>query len=369
MLSLLTFTGMRLPYAAQIVVTDDKAYPPFAFLDSKGTPRGITIDIWKLWSERTGVAVEFYLMEWNLALDSVREGRADVVAGLFRTPEREADFDFTKPIIKIPTGLFFNRQIPGIRGVEDLDGFQVGVVRGDSAEELLGLIEPSIETVAYPGTDELVKAALSDEIKVLIADAPTVLFYLAQHPRGDLFRQTSEPFTTNLQYAAVRKGNRALLEIIQSGFDQISESDINHIVNEWEGRSTLRTLPWQGIGTAFAGIIFVALVVLVWNLLLRRRVREATDHLAEQNAQLENSRDEIRRSEEQYRLLVESANSIILRMDPLGNVTFFNDFAERFFGFTREEILGRNVVGTIVPKHDDAGRSLQDLILDIGHNP
>jgi PAS domain S-box-containing protein len=70
-------------------------------------------------------------------------------------------------------------------------------------------------------------------------------------------------------------------------------------------------------------------------------------------------------SERKYRELVEHANSIILKMDTEGNITFFNEFAERFFGFPKEEILGKNVVGTIVPPAESSGRDLKQLIHDI----
>ena len=74
-------------------------------------------------------------------------------------------------------------------------------------------------------------------------------------------------------------------------------------------------------------------------------------------------------SEARYREVVDKANSIILRMDPHGNVNFINDFAQRFFGFSEKEILGRNVVGTIVPKRESSGRDLMAMIRDIGCVP
>ncbi len=70
-----------------------------------------------------------------------------------------------------------------------------------------------------------------------------------------------------------------------------------------------------------------------------------------------------------YRLIVESANSIILRMDTSGNVLYLNDFGLKFFGFTKDDISGRNVIGTIVPPVDTAGRDLAAMIADIGKNP
>ena len=70
----------------------------------------------------------------------------------------------------------------------------------------------------------------------------------------------------------------------------------------------------------------------------------------------------LRESEQKYRELVEKANSIILKMDLAGNLTFFNEYAEGFFGFPREEILGKNVIGTIVPPTESSGRDLEQMI-------
>lgn len=77
----------------------------------------------------------------------------------------------------------------------------------------------------------------------------------------------------------------------------------------------------------------------------------------------------LKKSEEKYRELVQNANSIILRRDTKGNVTFFNEFAQDFFGYAENEILGKNVVGTIVPKTETTGRDLSEMIHDIGIRP
>ena len=108
---------------------------------------------------------------------------------------------------------------------------------------------------------------------------------------------------------------------------------------------------------------------------LELRVKERTIELTNTNMALKEEvadrmRAEIalKKSEAKYRDLVQNANSIILRMDVNGNVTFFNEFAQRFFGYPEDEILGKNVVGTIVPK-TGPGRDLVKMILDIGRHP
>jgi diguanylate cyclase (GGDEF)-like protein/PAS domain S-box-containing protein len=77
----------------------------------------------------------------------------------------------------------------------------------------------------------------------------------------------------------------------------------------------------------------------------------------------------LQESEKKYRELVQNTNSIILRMDINGRITFFNEFAQKFFGYTKDEILDKNVVGTIVPEMDTSYRDLKAMIKDIIQNP
>jgi len=74
-------------------------------------------------------------------------------------------------------------------------------------------------------------------------------------------------------------------------------------------------------------------------------------------------------SERKYRELVEHANSIILRWTPEGRITFLNEFGQRFFGYTAEEIIGRHVMDTIVPPRESTGRDLRNLMQQVCADP
>jgi PAS domain S-box-containing protein len=78
---------------------------------------------------------------------------------------------------------------------------------------------------------------------------------------------------------------------------------------------------------------------------------------------------ELEVSEQRYREIVQNANSVILRMDTGGRITFFNAYAQRFFGYYENEILGENAIGTIVPETDETGADLKAMIKDIVENP
>ncbi len=74
-------------------------------------------------------------------------------------------------------------------------------------------------------------------------------------------------------------------------------------------------------------------------------------------------------SEDPYQQLVNSANSIILRWDTRGIIRFINPYGLEFFGFREDEIVGKNVMQTIVPPTETTGRDLAYMIEDIGRNP
>ncbi|MEG5039617.1 MULTISPECIES: PAS domain S-box protein [unclassified Microcoleus] len=69
-------------------------------------------------------------------------------------------------------------------------------------------------------------------------------------------------------------------------------------------------------------------------------------------------------SEAKYRQLVENANSIIVQLDSEGKITFFNEFAETFFGYSEAEIIGKSAIGTIIPKTDLSESGLAAMIRD-----
>jgi diguanylate cyclase (GGDEF)-like protein/PAS domain S-box-containing protein len=110
---------------------------------------------------------------------------------------------------------------------------------------------------------------------------------------------------------------------------------------------------------------------------LDARVRERTAELIETNRRLQDEIGErremeraLRASERNYRDLVDSVNSIILRWDARGRVVFMNPYGLKFFGYAMEELIGKNVVGTIVPENESISRrDLANLMVEIQQDP
>lgn len=58
----------------------------------------------------------------------------------------------------------------------------------------------------------------------------------------------------------------------------------------------------------------------------------------------------LRESEEKFRSISSSAQDALIMMNSKGNITYWNEAAERIFGYTKDEVMGRDLHRLLVPK-------------------
>ncbi len=139
--------------------------------------------------------------------------------------------------------------------------------------------------------------------------------------------------------------------------DQPAWSDMPVIVLTAAGGETagaLRALQAVGNMTLMPRPVSISTLVSGVRAALRdrRRQYQVRRHLAERERQAE----ALRRAEERLRLMVESASDYaIFTLDPQGRVTSWNAGAERLFGWSEAEILGRDGAVLFTPEDRAAG--------------
>ena len=77
---------------------------------------------------------------------------------------------------------------------------------------------------------------------------------------------------------------------------------------------------------------------------------------------------ELEKTRKRYKELLIYANSIIIQMDKNGMIKFFNEYAQKFFGYGMDEILEKNVK-ILMPQIESSGRNLENMAAHILNNP
>ena len=306
------------------VVMDDN-YPPYIFRDAEGQLGGILVDHWALWEKKTGVKVELTAKNWADAQREMAEGKHDVIDTIFRNPERDALYDFSKPYAKLDAVIFFNKNLPGISDLASLRGFNVGVKQGGHSTTVLkqagvsGIIE-------YPSYEAMVLAARDRNLLIFIMEKPPGLYFLYKHGLTDQLR-ISEPLYSGEFRRAVTKGDLATLKLVEDGFAKVSNSEKEAINRKWFGDAPGKpTVDYKmfigGLGLA----VVVAFLLVGWNWTLRSSVRRKTAALAA--------------SEQKFReLLLNLAIGVIVH-DAAGKPTLWNTAALRELGLSEQQLAG-----------------------------
>ena len=218
----------------RISIAYSKDSVPFHFSDETGQPAGIIIDLWRLWSEKTGIAIDFHAADWNESLAMVGSGTIDVHAGLFFNKERDKFLDYGAVLTKTDTHYFSHRTLPQINGIDGLAAYRVGVLADDFVEGYLKERLPKGTVLPFPDYDSIMKALQDGTLKVFAADTPTGLFYLNKNGLLPEFTFVSEkPLYQNDWFVAVQEGNKALIEVINQGMALITDEEKRDINRHW----------------------------------------------------------------------------------------------------------------------------------------
>jgi PAS domain S-box-containing protein len=109
---------------------------------------------------------------------------------------------------------------------------------------------------------------------------------------------------------------------------------------------------------------------------LELKVAQRTAALARANEELRReiterikAEHELFESRERYRGLVDGANSVILRWNRQGTILFMNPYGLDLFGYTENELIGKNVMDTIVPPSSQEDTDLGAVLDAFFANP
>lgn len=322
------------------VVTDNN-YPPFLYLDKNGRPEGYVVDLWRLWEQKTGVRVDLEPMQWSKALQKMHDGEADVIDMIFRTPGRESSFDFSRPYNKQTVGIYVDTSISGIHDVQSLNGFVVGVQRGDACAEQLAR-QGITNQVAYPGYVGILDAVRAGDIKIFCMDDSPANYYLYLYRDQKQFAKAFTLYTGEFRWA-VAKGDKATFDLVEQGMARITPEERQALRSKWFNQPIQFRPYLRIVAFVILGALAALATTLVWIRSLRRAVHART-------AQLERTARALMVEQAQLRALVENSPDAMALKDRNNVYVHCNAGVQALLGLPGDQIIGRTDDALFVDK-------------------
>ena len=221
--------------ADEIKIVYNVGEAPLEFEDAAARPAGLLPDFWRLWAKKTDKKIQFVKVEsLKESLQLLKDGKADLHAGLFKTPEREKFLDYSEPLLALDYYIFTHPSVYPIRSLEKTAGLIVGIQKGGSTEQLVRSKVPANRIFVYDRFQDLVRAALEGEIKVFVATELSLLYFLKDNYQTNIFEYDRDrPLFSQVYFTASKKGNPALIQQVNEGLKAIGSEERKQLENKW----------------------------------------------------------------------------------------------------------------------------------------
>ncbi|MGE0084535.1 MAG: transporter substrate-binding domain-containing protein [Desulfococcaceae bacterium] len=217
-----------------LVISLPISLQPFMFLNAEGNPAGMFADIWRLWAQKSGMKIEFLPAEtWKTGVENLKNGKADILAGLFYNPEPYEGIAFSQTFYEAGVNLFFPVRYARISGIAELSWQTVGAVRGTAQESYLKKYHPDIRAVEFDTREKMLYAARDGKIRGFVSVSAMTDADMSRLGLSGEFECLPGFLYTGRFCAGVLKENTGLLTLVDKGFNSINNQELADIEKRW----------------------------------------------------------------------------------------------------------------------------------------
>lgn len=222
-----------------LLIAFSENYAPFTDIGADGKPQGLLIDIWRQWSEFSGIDIDFIKGDLRTSVEDIKENRADVHIGFPESHAFTSGLQIADQVYQSRSQFFVSNEYPDIKSVKQLDGMPVGVY--ESAPYLDELIQqyPDIIFKTYLRLDQMMTAARDNEIVAMVGAVENMLRSVADYKLKQSYHLLKKPVFEPKLYALVHIENNTLAARVKEGFQQIPIENLVEIENKWLAQRNL----------------------------------------------------------------------------------------------------------------------------------
>lgn len=283
------------PPVKKIIVAGDAQFPPYEFIDyvaGKQVYRGFNVDILKAVGLETGYEIDFQPMVWTDALTALDKGEVDVIEGMKYDHERVQKYDFSDEYMISSQAIFVLKDMHVISDENDLVGHKIAVETDDIAYQRLKS-KSGLELVQAKDLNGALSLLEQGSVSAVVGNKLTGEYVLQRTGMMDKVKIVGAPFDSEKYCVVVKKGNDALLGIVNDGLQQIKRNGTyDKIYAKWFGQTIDYPASYYKNYLILALSILSILILMVFaflrlNFILKREVRKRTQEIETANKELE----------------------------------------------------------------------------------
>jgi|GEM_PF-6876483 len=310
-------------------------WPPMDFVDKAGKPRGIGVDYVEVLNERLGGVLVIEPAPFAENYEKVKDRQLDALMDITPQPEREPFFFFTRPYVSIPHVIVGRKEGPYFASENDLKGRTVALEKGYYNIIYFQTDYPDVKLKEYNSTGAALKAVARGEADAYAGNRAVVVHLIDKERIRGLHLQgwlRKPPVDLTI---GVRKDWPELMPILDKGLASISEAERYAILEKW---TLIRQTTGFDYGLLWRLLAVVAVIIafiVYWN---RRLAVEVARRVQKE-----------RELQKYLQLQVERMPIGLIVWDRDFRVKSWNPAAERIFGFSEKEAMGKHPYDLIVP--------------------
>jgi len=228
-LGLTAVSGTVLAAEDQKVVTvaSDATWPPMEMIDGNKNLVGFNIDYMNAVAKEAGFKVIIKNTAWDGIFAGVEAGKYDaIISSVTITDKRKKAMDFSIPYVNVGQVLVVPVASPA-KVIADLKGKKLGAPIGTTGAMEIKKVK-GVELKSYDELGLTFEDMSAGRIDGIVCDTPIAANYARQKAsyKGQ-FKIVGEPFTQETYGIAVKKGNKALVELLNKGIKAVKAKGID----------------------------------------------------------------------------------------------------------------------------------------------
>ncbi|RLA03780.1 MAG: hypothetical protein DRQ47_04550 [Gammaproteobacteria bacterium] len=220
----------KLPQPINIVAV--KTNVPFSFQLPDGTPTGLYVEFWELWSKSNDIPINISLVSLEESLTAVKDKQA-IHAGLFINEQRSKSSDFSLPIHSVKTKVLYSREFSNKTILSQTKDLKVAAQVASFQSDYLQKNFDSIELLYFDELTNGINLLLNGEIQALVSEAPNIEAQLAKLGLNGVFTLADEVLQSNTVHSLIAKGQPELLELVNRGIENIPIEALINLEKKW----------------------------------------------------------------------------------------------------------------------------------------